>query len=127
MITNRARVVAMNTTDGKIRWEANGATDAASAAFADLNSDGVLDVLVAAWPAFAVAFSGRDGSLIWRAEEDMDPAARMPFGSGRSLITVPVAGGSNAIVAGTDSYRKGFRAVGLPRGAIRVARAEARP
>ena len=127
MITNRARVIAMNTTDGKIRWEADGATDAASAAFADLNGDGTLDVLVAAWPAFAVAFSGSDGSLIWRADEEMNPAARMPFGSGRSLVTAPVAGGSNAIVAGTDSYRKGFRAVGLPRGAIRVAQAEARP
>ena len=127
MITNRARVIAMTTTDGKIRWEANGATDAASAAFADLNADGVLDVLVAAWPAFAVAFSGRDGALIWRADEEMDPAARMPFGSGRSLVAAPVAGGSNAIVAGTDSYRKGFRAVGLPRGAIRVAQANARP
>lgn len=121
MITNRARVVAMNTTDGKIRWEANGATDAASAAFADLDGDGVLDVLVAAWPAFAVAFSGRDGSLIWRAEEEMNPAARLPFGAGRSLVTATVAGGSNAIVAGTDSYRKAFRAVGLPKGALRVA------
>jgi outer membrane protein assembly factor BamB len=121
MITNRARVIAINTTDGKIRWEANGATDAASAAFADVNSDGVLDVLVAAWPAFAVALSGRDGSLLWRAEEDMDPAARMPFGSGRSLVTASVNGGSNAIVAGTDSYRKAFRAVGLPRGSVRTA------
>jgi outer membrane protein assembly factor BamB len=121
MITNRARVVAINTSDGKIRWEANGATDAASAAFADVNGDGVLDVLVAAWPAFAVALSGRDGSLLWRAEEDMDPAARMPFGSGRSLVTASVNGGSNAIVAGTDSYRKAFRAVGLPRGSVRTA------
>jgi len=119
MITNRARVVAMNTTDGKIRWEAGGATDAASAAFADVNGDNVLDVLVAAWPAFAIALSGRDGSLLWRAEEDMDPAARMPFGSGRSLVTAAVSGGSNAIVAGTDSYRKAFRAVGLPRGSTR--------
>ena len=121
MITNRARVVALNTTDGKIRWEANGATDAASAAFADLDGDGVLDVLVAAWPAFAVAFSGRDGSLIWRADEEMNPAARLPFGAGRSLVTASVEGGSNAIVAGTDSYRKGFRAVGLPKGALRIA------
>jgi outer membrane protein assembly factor BamB len=117
MITDRARVVAMNTTDGKIRWEAGGATDAASAAFADVNGDNVLDVLVAAWPAFAIALSGRDGSLLWRADEEMDPAARMPFGSGRSLVTAAVSGG-NAIVAGTDSYRKAFRAVGLPRGSV---------
>ncbi|MEP6706982.1 MAG: PQQ-binding-like beta-propeller repeat protein [Pyrinomonadaceae bacterium] len=122
MITNRARVVAINTTDGKIRWEANGATDAASAAFADLDGDGVLDVLVAAWPAFAVAYSGRDGSLIWRADEEMNPAARLPFAAGRSLVTASVEGGSKAIVAGTDSYRKGFRAVGLPKGALRIAR-----
>ena len=120
MITNRARVVAMNTTDGKIRWEASGATDAASAAFADVNGDNVLDVLVAAWPAFAIALSGRDGSLLWRAEEEMDPAARMPFGLGRSLVTAAVSGGSNAIVAGTDSYRRAFRAVGLPRGSVRA-------
>lgn len=129
MITNRARVVAMSTTDGKIRWEADGATDAASAAFADVNSDGVLDVLVAAWPAFAVALSGKDGSLLWRADEEMDAAARMPFGAGRTLVTAPVGGGSNAIVAGTDSYRKAFRAVGLPRGAVRLGSygAAARP
>ena len=39
----------------------------------------------------------------------------------RSLVTAAVEGGSNAIVAGTDSYRKGFRAVGLPKGALRIA------
>ncbi|HKR01862.1 MAG TPA: PQQ-binding-like beta-propeller repeat protein, partial [Pyrinomonadaceae bacterium] len=75
MLTRRGRLVAIGTTDGRIKWYVSGATDAASAAFADLNGDGVLDVLVAAGQDFARGFSGRDGSLLWKAEDTGKGAA----------------------------------------------------
>jgi outer membrane protein assembly factor BamB len=122
MITRRGRTVAISTVNGKIKWYANGATDADAAAFADLDGDNVLDVLVAAGPAFALGLSGRDGSLIWKAEED---GARTPAGTaqatGRALVTAPVGSGSAAFVFGSDPARTGLRAVGLPKGAVRTA------
>jgi outer membrane protein assembly factor BamB len=120
MITRRGRAVVVSTANGKIKWYANGATDAASATFANLDNDNVLDVLVAAGPAFALGLSGRDGSLIWKAEE---PSTRAPAGtapsSGRALVAAPV--GSTALLVGSDPARTGLRAVGLPKGAVKTA------
>ena len=125
MITRRGRAVAIGTLDGKIKWYANGATDADSAAFADLDNDNVLDVLVAAGPtAFALGLSGRDGTLIWRAEEEGKRAqAANEQASGRALVTAPVGGSSSstAFVVGSDPARTGLRAVGLPKGAVKTA------
>ena len=122
MITRRGRTVAISTVNGKIKWYANGATDADAAAFADLDGDNVLDVLVAAGPAFALGLSGRDGSLIWKAEED---GARAPAGTaqatGRALVAAPVGSGNAAFVFGSDPARTGLRAVGLPKGAVKTA------
>lgn len=122
MITRRGRTVAVSTLNGKIKWYANGATDANSAAFADLDGDNVLDVLVAAGPAFALGFSGRDGSAIWRAEEAgrRTPADTAPS-SGRALVAAPVGNSNTAFLIGSDPARTGLRAVGLPKGAIKMA------
>lgn len=118
MITRRGRVVVVSTLNGKIKWYANGATDATSATFADLDNDNLLDVLVAAGPAFALGFSGRDGSLLWKAEEASGRApADNAQSSGRALVAAPVGGGSNAFLVGSDPARTGLRAVGLPGGA----------
>jgi hypothetical protein len=121
MITRSGRIAAINTTDGKIRWHTTGATDAASATFADLNGDGLLDVLIAASPSFARGFSGRDGSLIWRAEDEVtgDTGMNQP-GQLRSLVII--SGGSELFIVGSDAGRRSLRAIGLPKNSARVTR-----
>jgi outer membrane protein assembly factor BamB len=124
MLTRRARLVAVGTSDGKIKWYTSGATDAAAPAFADLNNDGVLDVLVAAGQDFARGFSGRDGSLLWKAEEEYKGPA--PAGGGaskpRALVTGAFGDGSNVFVVGTDPAGTGLRAVGLPKDSVKAAK-----
>jgi hypothetical protein len=123
MLTRRGRLVAVGTTDGRIKWYTSGATDAASSAFADLNNDGVLDVLVAAGQDFARGYSGRDGSLLWKAEEDAKGAT--PAGAPnqtRALVTGSFGDGSSAFVVGTDTSRTGLRAVGLPKESVKAAK-----
>ncbi len=123
MLTRRGRLVAVGTTDGKIKWYTSGATDAASPAFADLNSDGVLDVLVAAGQDFARGYSGRDGSLLWKAEEDARGANAAGAGTqSRALVTGSFGDGSSAFVVGTDTARTGLRAVGLPKDSVKAAK-----
>ena len=123
MLTRRGRLVAVGTTDGKIKWFTPGATDASAAAFADLNSDGVLDVLVAGGQDFARGFSGRDGSLIWKAEEDAKGGAQEGTAAGtRALVTGTFGTGSTAYVVGTDTARTGLRAVGLPKDSVKAAK-----
>jgi outer membrane protein assembly factor BamB len=123
MLTRRGRLVAVGTTDGKIKWYTPGATDASSAAFADLNSDGVLDVLVAGGQDFARGFSGRDGSLIWKAEGEAKGGAQEGTAAGtRALVTGTFGTGSTAYVVGTDTARTGLRAVGLPKDSVKAAK-----
>jgi outer membrane protein assembly factor BamB len=121
MVTKKGRVALVNTTDGNVRWSSEGATDAASAAFADVNGDGILDVIVAGGKDFALAFSGRDGSLVMKVEEGgRRPAEQKAGGALRSLVVVPSVGGG-ATLAGSDPERMGLRAVELPKGSIKTA------
>ncbi|HVF48434.1 MAG TPA: FG-GAP-like repeat-containing protein [Pyrinomonadaceae bacterium] len=121
MVTRQGRVAVVGTGDGKIKWFAEGATDASAASLADVNGDGVLDVLVPAGSLFAVGFSGRDGSLIWRAEEDGGrPLPPRPADSMRSLTVAPATGDGGFVVGGEPS-RVGLRAVELPKGAVKTA------
>jgi outer membrane protein assembly factor BamB len=121
MLTRKGRIVVIGSDDGKIRWYTNGAMDAASATFADLNQDNVLDVLVAAGPTFALGFSGQDGSLIWKAEEPGGTSTGAATGSLRSLVTASLAGGGSAYLVGSDPSHTTLRAVGLPNGSVKVA------
>jgi len=121
MVTKRGRVALINTSDGNVRWSAEGATDAASATFADVNGDGVLDVIVAGGSDFALGFSGRDGSLVMKVEEGgRRGAAEKTDGSLRSLVVAPSLGGGGMLVGG-DPARVGLRAVELPKGSVKTA------
>ena len=121
MVTKRGRVALVNTTDGNVRWSVEGATDAASATFADVNGDGVLDVIVAGGNDFALGFSGRDGSLVMKVEEGgRRGVAEKSNGSLRSLVVAPSLGGG-AMLVGGDPARVGLRAVELPKGSVKTA------
>jgi outer membrane protein assembly factor BamB len=120
MLTRLGRTVVINAVDGRIKWFASGATDAGGAAFADVNGDGTQDVLVAAGPSFAIAFSGRDGTPIWKAEDKgASPAAK--GSSVRELVTATAGDSREAFLVGSDAARTGLRAVGLPQGSVKVA------
>ncbi len=115
MITRRGRTVAVNLANGKIKWYAEGATDASRAAFADVNGDGALDVLVAGGTAFALGFSGKDGALIWKADEAAaSGAASSEAKPARALLAATLSNGSAPLLVGVDTGRTGLRAVGLP-------------
>lgn len=113
MLTRHGRIAVVGTMDGKIKWHNTGGTDAASATFADVDNDGTLDVIIAAGPDFARAFSGRNGSVIWRAAEDMRGGAPDSTQS-RALIVGRFGEGGVPFLVGTDIARTGLRAVGLP-------------
>jgi hypothetical protein len=121
MVTRRGRVALVSTLDGNVRWFAEGANDAASAAFADLNADGVLDVIVpGTGTTFALAFSGRDGTLVMRVEEGGRAGAASSANAPRSLVVAPSLGGGGLLVGG-DTGRTGLRAVELPKGSVKRA------
>ncbi|HEX8686637.1 MAG TPA: PQQ-binding-like beta-propeller repeat protein [Pyrinomonadaceae bacterium] len=118
MVTKRGRVALVSTLDGSVRWFVEGAADAASAAFADVNADGVLDVIVpGGGSTFALAFSGRDGSLVMKVEEGGKAPQAVPGGAPRSLVVAPALGGGGLLVGG-DPGRTGLRAVELPKGSL---------
>ena len=119
MITKRGRVVAVNIGTGKIKWFMEGTADATKAAFADVNGDGTLDVLVAGGSAFALGFSGKDGALIWRADETTSVRASDSATSPRALVAAPFGATGAAFLVGADPGRTGLRAVGLPAGALK--------
>jgi outer membrane protein assembly factor BamB len=120
MVTKKGRVALVSTDDGTVRWFAEGAEAADSAAFADVNGDGVLDVIVpGAGSTFALGFSGRDGSLVMRVEES-GKSVEQKSGRTRSLVVTPALGGGGWLVGG-DPAGTGLRAVELPKGSVKTA------
>jgi hypothetical protein len=121
MLTKRGRVALVNTSDGNVRWASDGATDAATASFADLNGDGILDVIVAGGKDFALGFSGKDGSLVMKVEEGgKRPAEQTASGALRTLVVAPSLNGGGMLVGG-DPAHVGLRAVELPKGSVKTA------
>lgn len=120
MVTKRGRVALVTTLNGEVLWFAEGAESAASATFADVNGDNVLDVIVpGAGTTFALGFSGRDGSLVMRVEES-GKAFEQKSGRTRSLVVTPALGGGGWLVGG-DPAGTGLRAVELPKGSVKTA------
>jgi outer membrane protein assembly factor BamB len=121
MVTRRGRVALVSTVDGTVLWFAEGAESAASAAFADVNGDNVLDVLVpGAGSTFALGFSGRDGSLVMRVEESGKGLEQKSAGRTRTLVVTPAIDGGGWLVGG-DPAGTGLRAVELPKGSVKTA------
>lgn len=115
MVTKNGRVAVISTA-GKINWASEGATDAYMATFAHLNTDGVLDVVVASGASFALGFSGSDGTLIWRADDNAKTTAQGAVTDEKLLRTLTGALSSTGmpLLVGGDAARSAVRAVGLP-------------
>ncbi|HLL75774.1 MAG TPA: PQQ-binding-like beta-propeller repeat protein [Pyrinomonadaceae bacterium] len=122
LITRLGRVVVVNAR-GRINWSAEGGSDAYSAVFADLDRDGVLDVLVADGTAFARGYSGRDGRVVWQADDAQGASVGSEGGDSRPLRTLwvtTVAGSDSPLIVGADAARGTVRAVGMPVGGGRA-------
>ncbi|MFL6285392.1 MAG: PQQ-binding-like beta-propeller repeat protein [Pyrinomonadaceae bacterium] len=113
MVTKRGRVALVNTTDGNVRWSMDGVPSAEAAAFADVNGDGVLDVIVPGGDSFALGFSGRDGSLVMKVE-DGRAVSQKAGANTRPLIAAQSLG--SMMLVGGDTARMGIRALELPKG-----------
>ena len=118
MTTQRGHLIAIQSEDGKILWDAPVNGDSQAFAFADLDGDNILDVIAPGTQTFAIVFSGRDGSIIWK---DPEPPASIAnhatsFQS-RGLASVPLRSG--VLLISSDASRTGLRAIELPRAALR--------
>ena len=118
MTTQRGHLIAIQSEDGKILWDAPVNGDSQALVFADLDGDNILDVIAPGTQTFAIAFSGRDGSIIWK---DPEPPASIAnhatsFQS-RGLASVPLRSG--ILLISSDASRTGLRAIELPRAALR--------
>lgn len=113
MFTERGRVVIVKSDEGRIVWEAD-AGRAESAAFADVNGDRVLDLLLAGREGFAFALSGRDGSVVWKDERASSVTANhAPGVVPRGTLAVPSVSG--VLIIAPDPNRTGVRAIEFPK------------
>ena len=101
--------------DGKILWEASVGSEGQSVAFADIDGDRVLDVVLAGGQSFALALSGRDGSVVWKDNEPPAVVANHSVSlAPRSIVAMPY--GSGALLIAGDPSRTGLRALEFPKG-----------
>jgi outer membrane protein assembly factor BamB len=112
MTTNGGRVIAVDVADGKIRWSTE-VGQVSTPAFADLDADARLDLIVPGKTNFAIGLSGISGSVIWESGEDAS-FAKMTNVETRSLAVATVTDG-RLIVVGTDRSAAGLRAFEVPK------------
>jgi hypothetical protein len=86
-------------------------------AFADLDGDGVLDVIMTTANSFAIALSGKDGSPIWKDAEAFGSVANHASPSpNRGIAVAPVTSG--VLVIATDASHTGLRAIEFPKASV---------
>jgi len=120
LITNLGRIVAVNLSDGRINWFADGFSPAASVAFGDLNGDGLLDVVVPDSKNFAVGLSGISGERIWESPEAGRSSAPTESPSPVKKLAAATLRDGRIIVVGDDPSATGLRAVELRKGSATV-------
>ena len=110
MLTERRHLIAINASDGKIRWDVAAQGYGEVLAFADINRDHLTDIFVSGGQRFALALSGRDGSVIWKDDEPAGVATnQVPAYESRSLVAVPY--GSGILLIAGDPNGTGLRAL----------------
>jgi outer membrane protein assembly factor BamB len=113
--------LAVVSATGRVLWTAPGAGDAYAPIFADLNGDGVLDVLIASGQTFAQGFSGRDGALLWQVDDVRSAAGDTKGAAALRSLTLISTGTARPLVVSGDQTRAAVRAVGLPEPPVKVA------
>lgn len=122
MISDLGRVVAVNLAEGKVKWIAEGFTRAFAAAFADIDSDGQLDILVPGVSSFATALSAGDGSLIWQSDEHGRAAPQAILLPRATRLTSVTLKDGRIVVVGNDVSGIGLRALQVTGGVAGAAR-----
>jgi outer membrane protein assembly factor BamB len=117
MTTVRGHVVVVNTAEGKIVWDVAAGNDNGTFAFADLNQDGVVDVLTSNGPNL-LALSGRDGSVIWRDAETSSVIANHTTAFSSRALTA-LSSDSSAMVIVNEPARGGLRGITFPHTSVR--------
>ncbi|MCM3905635.1 MAG: PQQ-like beta-propeller repeat protein [Pyrinomonadaceae bacterium] len=122
LITNLGRVAAVNPSDGRISWSADGFSPTASMTFGDLNGDGLLDVVAPDNQNFAVGLSGNSGARIWESPEaGRNSLSMRSLTSAKKLAAATLKDG-RIIVVGNDPSASGLRAVELKKGSARASK-----
>ena len=107
ILTDGGRVVAAHISDERSVWQSEAVDGPESVTFADVNRDGVLDVVVTNQKTSPVALSGRDGSVLWKEEEDTAVVKGPAIPGTHSLVTVPL--NAATLIIAPDPPYKGLR------------------
>jgi outer membrane protein assembly factor BamB len=121
MITRRGRTVAVSIANGKIKWYANIPNRAGTPVLADLNGDGMMDVLIASDSSNVVGHEGRSGTLLFGSDKSNGSTTGNPDDESAAYQTcayVGSRGGNHAapLVVCNDPAGGGLSAVRLPSG-----------
>jgi outer membrane protein assembly factor BamB len=112
--TNDGRVSLVDPHQMKVMWSVNSvdvASNVGSAAFADVNNDGRLDVLLPGRDDFAVALSGTNGSVIWKSHIPIQIESLVQSKPQLRSLAVTTLSSGRLILVGSDVASGGLRAV----------------
>jgi outer membrane protein assembly factor BamB len=112
--TNDGRVSLVDPHQMKVMWSVNSAvvaSNAGSAAFADVNNDGRLDVLLPGKDDFAVALSGMNGSVIWKSHIPIQIESLVQSKPQLRSLAVTTLSNGRLILVGSDVASGGLRAI----------------
>lgn len=112
--TDSGSVFLVDPDQMQVRWSVNSAIvarEVGGAAFADMNNDGSLDVLLPGKNDFALALSGTNGSVIWKSH--VPALTRAPLQSKTQLrsFAVTTLRTGRLILVGSDAAAGGLRAI----------------
>lgn len=113
-ITRDGRISLVDLDLMTARWAVNSfavASDAGNVAFADVDHDGRLDILLPGKDDFAIALSGNDGSVIWRSPMPTVSRAMVKSKTHFRSLAVTTLSTGRLMLVGSDVASGGLRAI----------------